>query len=117
MAVYNYKKEESYQLKSANSKIYVSVISGNGQGGSYFILKDLEFVGANEKVLVGTAKQLEEKSIQALVTIQDKLIQTNWTAVMVIISEGEANTFYNYAEELPADKDMACYYINIKIIR
>lgn len=117
MAVYNYKKEESYQLKSTNSEISVAVISGNGQGGSYFILKDLEFVGANEKVLVGKAKQLEDKSLQVLVTIQDKLIQTNWTAVMVIISEGDVNTFYNYAEELPADKDMACYFINIKISR
>ncbi|WP_035644170.1 hypothetical protein [Flavobacterium sp. ASV13] len=117
MAIYNYRKEEEYQLKSAKNKISVSVISGNGQGGSYFILKDLEFVGANDTVLIGTANQLEGKSIQVLVTIQDKLIQTNWTGVIVIISEGGVNTFYNYAEELPADKDIACYYINIKINR
>ena len=114
MATYTYKKEEDYTLKSKNSTISVSVISGNGQGGSYFVLKDFEIIGANETVIVGKADEFDNNSIQVMVTIQDKLIETNWTGVIVIISEGKNDTIYTYAEELPADKDIAFYFITIK---
>ena len=117
MAIYNYKKEETYQLKSKKDETTVAVVSGNGQDGSYMVLKDFEFMGANETVSIGKADTLENSQIQVLVTIQDKLAQTNWTGVIVIVSEGGQNTFYNYAEELPADKDTACYYININMNR
>ena len=115
MAIYNYEKEAKYNLKSNNEDVFISIISGNGQGGSYLILKDMKFIGANETISVGNANELKNTAIQILVTIQDKLIETNWTGVIVIISEGAEKTKLSYAEELPADKDIASYFITIKI--
>ena len=87
MAIIHYKKEEVYTLKTAKSTISTSIVSGNGQGGSYLIFKDLQFLGANATTDIGKANELEDNSIQVLVTIQDKLVETNWTGVIVIITE------------------------------
>jgi hypothetical protein len=117
MAMYTYDETEEYKLKSATKDIYVSVVSGNGQGGSFIILKDLKPIGANEKTLIGKASSNDGKTVQVIVTIQDKLEQTNWTGAHVIISEGDENTIYSYAQELPADKDIACYNVTIKMTK
>ncbi len=115
MAIYYYNKQANYKLKSTANDVYVSIVSGNGQGGSYMILKEMMFIGANETVYLGKANELVDVSIQISVTIQDKLIETNWTGVIVIISEGTEITTYSYAEELPADKDIAYYFIVLKL--
>ena len=60
MAIYNYKKEEEYQLKSKKDEVTIAIVSGNGQGGSYMVLKDFEFKGSNETVIVGKANTLEK---------------------------------------------------------
>lgn len=115
MAIHYYNKNENHPLAKQTADIYVSVISGNGQGGSYIILLDAEFMGANEKVNIGKAANCKGKDLKVIVTIQDKLEETNWTGVIVIISEGGTDTRYAYAEELPKDLDIACYNINIKL--
>ena len=115
MAMYNYNKDEDYKLKTKDGDMYVSIISGNGQGGSYLILKDQIPIGANHKTFIGKASDTMGKPIQIIVTIQDKLKQTNWTGVQLILTEGEESKVYSYAEELPADKDIACYNINVKM--
>lgn len=115
MAMYNYDKNEDYKIKSANNDMYVSIVSGNGQGGSYLILIDHNPIGANQKTFIGKAGSTVGKTVQVIVTIQDKLKQTNWTGVHLILTEGEENTVFSYAEELPADKDIACYNINVKM--
>ena len=115
MALYNYNKEENYKLKTKDGEMYISIISGNGQGGSYLILKDQTPIGANQKTFIGKASENVGKTIQIIVTIQDKLKQTNWTGVHLIVNEGDESNVYSYAEELPADKDIACYNITVKI--
>lgn len=117
MAKYNYNESENYQLQSENDNMYVSIVSGNGQGGSYFILKDKKIISANETAFIGKANDNVNKTIQVLVAIQDKQVKTNWTGVLVVITEGSQKTVYSYANELPADKDIASYNININIKR
>lgn len=95
--------------------MYVSVVSGNGQGGSYLVLIDHVPIGANRKTFIGKAGVSANKTVQVIVTIQDKLKETNWTGVQLIFTEGEVSKVYSYAEELPADKDIACYNINVKM--
>lgn len=115
MAMYTYNENENYNLKSENDDIYISVVSGNGQGGSYLILKDQTPIGANQKTFIGKASENTGKTVQIIVTIQDKLKETNWTGVHLIITEGEDSKVYSYAEELQSDKDIACYNINVKM--
>lgn len=115
MATHYYSKQENHKLKNQHEDIYVSVVSGNGQGGSYIILLDSKFMGANEKIKLGKPGDCKGKELRVIVVIQDKLEETNWTGVIVILSEGTENTQYAYAEELPQDLDVASYNISIKL--
>ena len=115
MATQYYNKNEQYQSKMDINPLNVSVISGNGQGGSYIVLLGSKFLGANETIPLGTAGECKNKNLQIVVTIQDKLAETNWTGVIVILNENGQTTQYSYAEELPQDLDVASYNINIKI--
>ncbi|TGD57921.1 hypothetical protein [Flavobacterium humi] len=113
MATSYYKKQETYTLKTKTADILISAESGNGEGGSYVIFKGQKLLGANETINAGTADSCDGKIIKIIATIQDKLPQTNWTNLTVTITENGVKTSYDYAEELPADLDTACYIIKI----
>lgn len=115
MATQYYNRDEKYQSKNDNNSISLSVVSGNGQGGSYIVFLGSKFLGANESVPLGTGGECKNQNLQIVVTIQDKLTETNWTGVIVILSENGTNTQYSYAEELPKDLDVASYNINIQM--
>lgn len=115
MATHYYNKQETHNLKAQPDDIYVSVVSGNGQGGSYIVLLDSKFLGANEKIKLGKPDDCKGKELRIIVVIQDKLDETNWTGVIVILSEGSVNTPFAYAEELPQNLDVASYNINIRL--
>ncbi|MFT3796198.1 hypothetical protein [Flavobacterium sp.] len=117
MATQYYNKKEQFLLDQEQAEILISVVTGNGQGGSYVVFKENKILGANEVVSGGMSDECVDKQLKVIVTIQDKLAQTNWTNATLSLKQGAHTADYFYAEELPNDWDTACYIIKVKMKR
>lgn len=114
MATHYYNESVQYQIKGTED-VWLSVISGNGQGGGIVITKNATFLGANEPVKAGRANECKNQEFRIVAVIQDKLTETNWTGVIVVVSQGTRKELFSFAYELPAHLDMACYVIELKM--
>jgi hypothetical protein len=115
MAIYTYPFSDRYQVRGTNNPVLVSIFIGNGQGGSYSIYKNDVFLAGNESANLGSADSCRNNTLRVSSTIQDKLSQTNWTSVTVVINEDGETTSFTYSRELPQDNDIARYKITIEM--
>ncbi len=109
-----YNENVTYKIKGTED-IWLSVISGNGQGGAVMITKNATFLGANEPVNAGKPEDCRNQSFRVVAVIQDKLTETNWTGVIVVVTQGARKELFSFANELPAHLDLACYVVELKM--
>ncbi len=117
MATTYYEAEDVFVLKSKNNSLELNVKTGDGQGGGYLIFKDTELIGSNKKITLKNLDDLINKWLTFVVVIKDKMEETNWTSVTVIIQEqgSELAMFGPYKREVQNHLDTVCYSIKIKI--
>jgi hypothetical protein len=116
MATNNKEINETFTLKSQANSITISVKTGNGQGGSYFIYNGYGRIGVNKTGKIEKGSNCSE-TLTVVVVIVDKLTDTNWTSATVIIKEENEPTitFGPYQQEVQNDFETIIYSFNIKV--
>lgn len=111
--------EEVFTLESEKSPILISVIIGNGQGGSYLIYNGTKRIAVNKSAKIVKGGDCLNKSLTIVVVIKDKLLDTNWTSATINMKEENKPTvtFGPYEYEVQNDFDTIIYNIEIKVIK
>jgi hypothetical protein len=88
MAVKHVDLDDCYTPKSNDKEVVVDVLIGDGQAGSYSVFLGAEFIEANAPARLGKKADIMGKNTIVSVTIVDELLETNWTSMTVVITEG-----------------------------
>ncbi len=106
----------SYRLKSFNDQVEVDVEIGDGQPGSYAFLYNAQPRGANEKTNLGRASDIAGGKLTVSAMITDERLETNWTSIQIVITEGSSQTRLGpYSREVANQGDKVFYTVDLKL--
>lgn len=106
--------DANYAVHSEDQSIFIEVIIGNGQIGSYAIYLGRSLVEVNKTANLGTKSSVTGKNAAVIASIRDSLTETNWTSVILNITEGTKTTTYGPYEKLVANNfDTVIYTLKI----
>ena len=115
MAVKHIDLDDCYIPKTSDKEIVLDVQIGDGQTGSYAIFLGPEFLEANAPATLGKKKDLKGKKTTVSVTIVDELEETNWTSMIVFVTEGsdEPAKFGPYKVQAENHLDTVIYTLKL----
>ena len=114
MAVINVDLDAQYIPHGQEEPIEVRVDIGNGQPGSYSIFVGQELKGVNNPTIIGNGRDIKGKRTLVTTTIRDVLQETNWTSIIIHVSEGSNSVkFGPYSKEVPIHSDTCIYALTI----
>jgi hypothetical protein len=106
--------DADYTPKTEDQDINIDVQIGDGQSGAYVIFLGQELKGTNKAANLGIKSNVTGKITTVAVTIIDKLKETNWTSMTVIITEGKDQTSFGpYKKQAPEHLDTVIYTLKI----
>ena len=92
----------SYKPLTENEDIKIKVIIGDGQSGGYMVFLGQQFIAANKTANIGNKAVVAGNISTIVVTIMDKLTQTNWTSVTLEVKEGNKKTVFGpFQKQVP----------------
>lgn len=117
MATQYEEKKETFLLQSEESKITIKVKIGNGQGGGFFIFRESERIAVNKSATIEKGGDCIDQTISIVAVIKDKLLETNWTSILVTFKEDDNKSvsFGPYKKEVNNDYDTIIYIIKIQV--
>ena len=116
MATIYHDAEEQFFLEHQNTNIFVKIETGNGQGGGVIVFFENKLLNKKEGHYIINAPFQLEQWITIVVAIKDKLTQTNWTNVIITLSEeNKPPQTFKYSREVPNHLDTIIYTTKIKI--
>ena len=91
MATTYYDAEDFITVHAGLFPLTILAQTGDGQGGGYLIFNGSHLIGANDKAVIGSIKDIKEW-LTITATIKDKLEETNWTSVSVTLQANGQQT-------------------------
>lgn len=114
MAVKHIDLDDCYIPKTSDKDIIADVKIGDGQEGSYAIFSGIELIETNAPANLGKKADVQGKNTIISVTIVDELMETNWTSMTVIITEGDTETkFGPYKARAEQHLDTVIYTLKL----
>jgi len=116
MAIKYVDLDDYYEPVTTDQEIFVDVKYGDGQPGVHHVFLGKEHKGSNNKVKLG--KKADVKGQRSLIsaTVHDILEETNWTSILVVVTEGTYKKEYGwYKSQAPNHLDTVIYNLNLII--
>ena len=114
MAVINLELDVQYPPRTDDCEIIIEVLAGDGQLGAYSVYLETDLIDSNRPTSVGKKAQVLGKRSFVDATVRDTLEETNFTSILLTVSEGSYVTnFGPYSKECPVQFDTVNYSITL----
>lgn len=108
-------KEESYAMGSGTLQLKVTI--GDGQIGTTSVMLGTISLGISNSInlTVGETTDLEHKTLYIESTCRDQNSSSDYTSVLIVISDGSNSKTYTYSEEATTSGGSVIYDLTIHL--